>query len=153
MDEASARAIQEWRYEAPYDVYNEAFDSIEAGVAFLTDSCNGYYALVNECGELVAFCCFGLDAQVPGGDYEAEALDVGLGVRPDLTGHGHGLEFVNAVLGFAQQEFVFNAFRVTVAAFNERALRVWEKAGFRRQQTFGREPDGMSFVVLTRVAG
>ncbi len=153
MDEASARAILEWRYDAPYDVYNEAFDSIEAGVEFLTDSRNRYYALVNECGEPVAFCCFGLDAQVPGGDYGAEALDVGLGVRPDLTGHGHGREFVNAVLGFAQQEFVFSAFRVTVAAFNERALRVWEKAGFRRQQTFAREPDGMSFVVLTRAAG
>ncbi len=153
MGEANARAIQEWRYEAPYDVYNEAFDSIEAGVEFLTDPRNSYYALVSARGELVAFCCFGLDAQVPGGDYEAEALDVGLGVRPDLTGHGHGLEFINAVLGFAQQEFVFSAFRVTVAAFNERAFRVWEKAGFQRRQTFARKPDGMSFVLLTRPAG
>lgn len=153
MDEASARAILEWRYEAPYDLYNMEFDSIDVGVEFLTDSHNRYHTILDECGEPVAFCCFGIDAQVPGGNYGADALDVGLGLRPDLTGHGHGGEFVNAVLDFARQEFAFGVFRVTVAAFNERALCVWEKAGFRRQQEFGRESDGMGFVVLARPAG
>lgn len=153
MDEACARAILEWRYEPPYDVYNMAFDSRAAGVEFLTDRRNGYYALINECGVPVAFCCFGADAQVPGGHYEADALDVGMGVHPDLAGRGHGLEFMDAVLHFARQEFVFGTFRTTVAAFNERALRVCEKSGFRRRQAFVRQPDGMNFIVLTRPVG
>jgi len=44
------------------------------------------------------------------------------------------------------------AFRVTVAEFNKRAQRVWEKAGFRPVQTFQRSGDGIPFVILAREA-
>ncbi|MBN1994883.1 MAG: hypothetical protein JW953_19460 [Anaerolineae bacterium] len=44
-------------------------------------------------------------------------------------------------------------FRVTVAEFNQRALRVWKKAGFQEVQTFQREGDGLSFVGLVRAGG
>lgn len=138
-----------WRYEPPYDIYN--LDSAdEEDIKFFLDSQNGYYSLTNEQGELVAYCCFGLDGQVPGGDYSLDALDIGLGVRPDLTGQGRGSLFVNAVLDFAQEMFAPAAFRVTIAEFNERALRVWQKAGFRPVQTFQRKLAGMAFVVLIR---
>ncbi|MDQ2672203.1 MAG: GNAT family N-acetyltransferase, partial [Actinomycetota bacterium] len=73
--------------------------------------------------------CFGEDAQVASGKrfglYEAEpALDVGLGMRPDLTGRGLGEEFVYAGLRFARETYSPPAFRLTVAAFNRRAIRV-----------------------------
>ncbi len=109
-----------------------------------------YYALLTAEGELVAYCCFGADAQVPGGDYGADALDIGLGVRPDLTGQGQGSAYVQAVLDFARRAFSLSAFRVTIAEFNGRALRVWEKAGFRRVQRFRREGDDLVFLVLVR---
>jgi ribosomal-protein-alanine N-acetyltransferase len=148
MDATSARAMLSWRYEPPYDVYNLEFDDVEAAIAFFLDPRNAYYAIRDDRGNLVAFCCFGHDAQVPGGDYRRAALDIGLGVRPDLTGQGQGLLFVNAVLDFALHTFGPAASRVTVAKFNERALRVWEKAGFRPVQEFKRELDGKPFVVL-----
>jgi ribosomal-protein-alanine N-acetyltransferase len=150
MDEASARAIPEWRYDAPYDLYNVAPDDVEKEMQLLLDPRNAYYTVTDEHGDLGAYCCFGPDGQVPGGDYSAAALDIGLGVRPDLTGQGHGLAYVNAVLDFARRTFPPTAFRVTVAEFNKRALRVWKKAGFRPGQTFGRSGDGLPFVILTR---
>jgi RimJ/RimL family protein N-acetyltransferase len=110
---------------------------------------NGYFCIFAENEALVAFCCFGHDAQVPGGDYSAPALDIGLGVRPDLTGQGRGLSFVEAVLGFAHHSFAPPTFRVTIADFNKRAQRVWEKAGFRPVQTFQRQYDDLEFVVMT----
>ena len=100
----------------------------------------------------MANCCFGPDAQVPGGDYEAAALDIGLGLRPDLTGQGRGLHYASAVCDFARNTLAPAEFRVTVARFNRRARRVWENAGFVRVQTFERQPDGLPFVVLTRDA-
>ena len=150
MDEASARATLEWRYDTPYDLYNIAPDDAEKEMQLLLDPQNAYYTITDEHGHLVAYCCFGLDGQVAGGDYSAAALDIGLGVRPDLTGQGRGLTYVNAVLDFARRTFPPTAFRVTVAEFNKRALRVWEKAGFRPVQTFQRETDGRPFVVLIR---
>jgi GNAT superfamily N-acetyltransferase len=152
MEEASARAILCWRYDPPYDVYNLDPDPKGTELGLLLDPDNRYYTLASEAGDLEAFCCFGPDAQVPGGDYASAALDIGLGVRPDLTGQGQGLAYALAVCDYARRTFAPTAFRVTVARFNRRAQRVWEKAGFVRGQAFEREPDGLPFVVLSRDA-
>jgi len=148
MDEVSARATLEWRYDAPYDIYNPDPDHIEEEMQLLLDPQNAYHTITDEHGDLVAYCCFGPDGQVPGGDYSAAGLDIGLGMQPDLTGQGRGLTYVNAVLDFARRTLPPTAFRVTVAEFNKRALRAWEKDGFRPVQTFQRSGDGMPFVIL-----
>ena len=150
MDEVSARAISGWRYDTPYDVYNPGSDSVEEMVQAFLDPEYAYYATTDERGDLVGYCCFGPDGRVPGGEYEAAALDVGTGMRPDLTGQGRGLTYVNAVLDFARRAFAPTAFRATVAEFNKRALRMCERAGFGVAQRFRREQDDRAFVVLMR---
>jgi RimJ/RimL family protein N-acetyltransferase len=150
MDESSAREIVAWRYDPPYDVYNCDPDETETIVqCFLTPQYR-YYSVWNRPGQLVGYCCFGKDGQVPGGDYTAEALDVGAGLRPDLTGRGLGSGFIEAVDEFGQRRFAPVALRATVAAFNERALRVWEKLGYRRVQVFESTRTSNPFVVLMR---
>ena len=149
MDEASVHAILEWRYEAPYDIYNPAAGGVELATQVFLDPQNSYHTVADEHGDLAAYCCFGPDGRVPGGDYGAAALDIGLAVRPALTGQGRGLTYINAVLDFARRTFSPTAFRVTVAEFNQRARRVWKKAGFRPIQTFQRGRDGKPFVILT----
>jgi hypothetical protein len=42
------------------------------------------------------------------------------------------------------------AFRVTVAGFNERTLRLWAKAGFKPVRMVACAQGGRSLVVLTR---
>ena len=150
MGEEAAREIWTWRYEAPYDVYNLDVEDADQVVSCFVDPANAYHAIVDKGGKLAAYCCFGPDARVPGGDYDNAALDVGLGVHPELTGQGLGGAFVHAVLRFARQELAPTEFRVTVAEFNERAKRVWEKARFRPVQRFDRAQDGMPFIILTR---
>lgn len=147
MDEASAREIHSWCYEPPYDVYNAAPDESETFMRSLLDSAYAYHAITDEQGELVGYCCFGADARVPGGDYDTDTLNIGLGLRPDLTGQGRGLAFFEAILDFARRTFGPQALRVTVAAFSQRAMRVYEKAGFERMQTFRSESD-VEFVIL-----
>jgi ribosomal-protein-alanine N-acetyltransferase len=153
MAKASALVIVHWRYSTPYDIYNLDSGDVGETIEALLDPQFHYHIMTDQQEGLVAYCCFGKDGQVPGGDYSLDALDIGLGVRPDLTGQGRGLSFVGAVLDFACQTYSAQAFRVTVAQFNRRALRVWEQAGFRPVQTFERHGDGLPFVVLTYELG
>lgn len=148
MDEVSARESLTWRYEPPYDFYNPNPDKVEETVQWFLDPRHAYCAITGDDDKMVGYCCFGTDAQVPGGDYGADALDVGLRMRPDLTGQGRGSDFFAAIVDFARRTFEPQALRVTVAAFNRRAIRVYEKAGFECVGTFQRNGDGAKFVIM-----
>jgi ribosomal-protein-alanine N-acetyltransferase len=137
MTEDDARAVVAWRYEPPYDVYDVLPAHRDETARSFVDPSLGYHAARLD-GELVGFCCFGADARVPGGDYRDDLLDVGLGLRPDRTGRGIGLEFVRSVLAFAEATRAPSGCRLTVAGFNQRAIRVYERAGFRLAHTFER---------------
>jgi ribosomal-protein-alanine N-acetyltransferase len=147
IDRKAACAIIDWRYPPPYDLYNLDSDDDEQTVTALLDPDFAYYKITNAASELVAFCTFGIDARVPGGDYSADALDIGLGIRPDLIGKGNGASFIRAVLEFARLAYHPKCFRVTIAGFNNRARQVWFNAGFKLEQRFQRANNGMEFLV------
>ncbi|WP_238361225.1 GNAT family N-acetyltransferase [Iningainema tapete] len=149
MNSQSADEILSWRYDEPYDFYNPDPAEIEESVQQFLNPQNAYYTITNAHGDLVAYCCYGADAQVRGGDYSADALDVGLGIRPNLTRRGLSIRVVDAVLKYGKSTFAPTLFRVTVAEFNKQALRICEKVGFQPIQTFQRNLDGKYFLVLT----
>ena len=139
VNAADAHTIKMWRYEGPYAVYN--IDNDLDDLAELLDQRSPYYAVRNEQGELIGFFVFGTSAQVghvdiPGLYSENNTITVGLGMRPDLTGKGLGLSFVNAGLDFARKQFRPDYFRLFVLAFNERAICVYERAGFQYVRGF-----------------
>lgn len=133
---ADAQAIVAWRYPEPFTFYNLTGTDTAAEVRYFLDPANHFYVVLDRAGNLVGFCSFGLDAQVPGGNYTSDALDVGLGLRPDLTGKGLGTEFLAAICRFAITTFAPPALRATIARFNLRSRRIFEKNGFRFAQTF-----------------
>jgi len=151
MDKVNAQVIIDWRYEAPYDFYNVDPTLAEQGVQEYIIPENAYYSIHDASDELIGYCCFGQDARVPGGDYQDDALDVGLGLRPDLTGNGYGQEFVQAILNFGLQQYAPQAFRMTVAAFNVRAIRVYEKLGFTVITKFTKHLDGAPFILMIKL--
>lgn len=153
LDENSARTILSWQYEPPYDMYNLAASEPENTLRYLLDPQNAFYSIHGQLGDLEGFCSFGPDGQVPGGDYSTPALDIGLGVRPDLTGQGLGFEYVNAVIDFADRMYSPDRLRVTIATFNTRAQRVWERAGFQVIQTFQAGWNPIDFVIMTKAMG
>ncbi|MBW4688152.1 MAG: GNAT family N-acetyltransferase [Komarekiella atlantica HA4396-MV6] len=149
LNEAHAREMAGWHYDAPYDFYNLNPNEIEQNVHYFLDSQNNFYGIFEK-QEFVGYCSFGKDGQVPGGDYSTPGLDIGMGICPDLTGQGRGSCYVEAVLDFARQTFAPAFVRVTIAVFNQRALRVWYKAGFRAVQTFEHQTQGVPFVILVQ---
>ncbi len=151
LDTPDARTILGWRYAGPYAVYNPQPPDLAVAVAILIDPANAYFAARDETRTLIGFCCFGADAQVPGGDYtDTGPLDVGLGLRPDLTGGGHGLSFLLAVLALGRERLAPARFRLTVAAFNARAQKVYVRAGFRPLVRFrrGEGADAPEFLIM-----
>jgi RimJ/RimL family protein N-acetyltransferase len=154
MSEHHARDILMWHYDDQYAFYNANPTEIESDVANFLDPQNSYHSISLD-GELIGFFCLGPDAQVGGGDYTSEdALDVGLGLRPDLTGRGMGREVLMGVLEYARGQYAPRLFRTTVAGFNHRALRLCESVGFRPQHTFaGSTRHGeMEFLQMVKVA-
>lgn len=145
MTEQYAADIVTWRYPEPYDCYDLA--GVEPGV--FVDPANGFFALVSG-DDLIGFRSFGPDGQVAGGAYDDRALDTGGGLRPSLTGQGLGRSAIRTGLEFGRQRFAPAAFRVTVASFNTRALRVVTALGFHPVSSFAATTDGRCFQILVR---
>lgn len=133
MTEPLAKAITTWTYPEPYDLYN--MDDDEETLSELLDG--SYYASTNEVGELIGFVCIGEAARVPGG-YSAgiydneQVVDIGLGMRPDLTGRGQGGYFLQESLRFIHHLTHHSPIQLVVAAFNERAVKVTNEQVLRR---------------------
>ncbi|MCG8347536.1 MAG: GNAT family N-acetyltransferase [Chloroflexales bacterium] len=146
MQKQDALVVTGWRYEAPYSFYNA--DSDPDDLAELLNCAASdcvYYAVVDEAGKLVGFFCF---------DHNVDTVEIGLGLRPDLTGQGIGRSFVVAGLAFAQKQFAPALFRLAVATFNERAIQVYSALGFQRGRIFLQNTNGgeFEFVEMTRYA-
>ena len=150
MTAEDARVILTWRYEPPYDLYNPTPESVAEDVVYLSDPTRGYFSLRDADNDLVAYICFGEEARVAGGEYRGDALDVGCGTRPDLTGRGIGSLIINTAVCFGRKQYRATRFRATIAAFNERALKASQRAGFLPVSSFERPSDGRTFVVLER---
>ena len=120
---ADAETVLGWRYPAPYDFYDAASDGDDAAL-FLQDGYRREHLIAarDDAGRLRGFLEFHLRGGV---------VEVGLGLSPEDTGRGLGLAFVEAGLAYAREIYRPHAFSLYVAAFNARAIKVYERAGFR----------------------
>jgi ribosomal-protein-alanine N-acetyltransferase len=134
MTAADAAAIAAWRYPGQYAFYDadadpddlaELLDPAEWGVR--------YFAVDGADRTLAGFVVL-----TPRGG----RTEIGLGLRPDLTGRGHGAARVRAGLRFATERLGTRRFELNVAAFNARAITVYERAGFREVQSFDHRTNG-----------
>jgi RNA polymerase sigma factor (sigma-70 family) len=150
MDEAHARTFLSWRYQEPYDAYNLAPKHVEEAVHFFLDPQNAYYSIVTPEGLFIALCCFGWDAQVPGGDYSLDALDIGMQLHPDLIGGVPDPTYIAPFVDFARQTYTPTRLRTTIATFDEPDLQAYHQAGFQIAQRFDGSRDSQTYVMLIR---
>ena len=129
MTAADAHVVAAWRYPGEYSFYDadadpddlaELLDPAEWGQRYFAADAIAHH-------ELAGFLMVKLTRR------EAE---IGLGLRPDLTGRGAGESFVRTCLRFASAALGAQRYTLAVAAFNRRAITVYERAGFQEVERF-----------------
>lgn len=145
---SDAEAVASWAYQGPWSVYDprpdDALISAEAG----------YDAVVDDGGSLVGYVCTGQEARVPGLAEADGVLDIGVGMRPDLVGHGLGRAFGTVVLGHLRERYGERPLRAVIQSWNERSLRLARNLGFSDAGTYRCVQDGheVSYTLLVRPA-
>ncbi len=137
MSELDAFKILFWQYTPPYDWYN--LEGCEECLGELLY--DEYYAALNQEEQLIGFFCYGRSAQLSVGRMkgfydDSTYLDIGLGMNPLLCGKGHGTSFVRVGMSYAKRRFTAQKFRLTVADFNIRAMKTYQKVGFKEVGEF-----------------
>jgi ribosomal-protein-alanine N-acetyltransferase len=132
MNESFARAIADWHYEGVYAFYDFDRDPEDRAELLSPGRWEGrYFAGLGDSGGLIGFFCF-----EPDGD----TVELGLGAA-----------FIEAGLAFARRRFQPKRLSLKVAAFNRRAIRAYEKLGFRTEKTFLQRTNGGEFNFLSLV--
>jgi RimJ/RimL family protein N-acetyltransferase len=117
-----ASEVATWHYEAPYDFYDLASDPHDAAEMRDPAHAQHYRAVFGDGDDLLdGFWYF---------DWQGDVVDVGIGLRPELTDRGLGESFLRAQLDYATSQWAPATFRLFVAAWNERAIRLYERLGF-----------------------
>ncbi|MDP9411795.1 MAG: GNAT family N-acetyltransferase [Actinomycetota bacterium] len=144
MGDGETREISGWPYEPPYDFYDWTSDPDDLEELLDPERRkDAYFSAFDERGALVGFFLF---------EVRGQTVDVGLGMRPDLTGAGLG--YLLAGVEFARERYSPARFTLSVATFNGRAIRVYERAGFRRETVYLHQTNGgeLPFLAMAREA-
>jgi [ribosomal protein S18]-alanine N-acetyltransferase len=151
MNYDRAKQISEWAYQEPYSIY--CMDGSDECINELLDCL--YYTVTDDKNNIVGYYCFGEAAQVPVGRQfgvysDNDKTDIGLGINPNLCGKGLGYDFLKNGMSFASDQLSIKEFRLTVAVFNQRAIKVYERLGFRKVASFMRaiENSTIEFIVM-----
>jgi len=133
-----AEVISSWVYEGEYSIYNHD--------ECIVDEC--HFAFLSDEGELLGYMCFGEEARIPTVEenvYCGDFLDIGLHIRPDLTGKGLGKLFLKTCIEHAEG----NSIRAAIASFNSRAINLCVSAGFVVKQEVTHRNTGYKFTIVT----
>ncbi|MBN2548804.1 MAG: GNAT family N-acetyltransferase [Anaerolineales bacterium] len=131
--------VESWKYESEYSLHDYSNEA-----EHLLDSASwgtGLFAALDENGELVGELTIEFfDEQgnyLEYDDYSEDKVNqaemwIGFGLKPELTGRGLGAGFVSACIEFAIREHRYRGkyVRLGVPAFNQRAIKVYERLGF-----------------------
>lgn len=115
----------EWKYTGKYSFYNIYKDKEEVERFLKPESWGNIFAAINvETKELIGFTSY---------TFENEVMWIGFGLKPNYTGKGHGEQFVRSAIEFGIEHYHYEDSKVllSVAKFNKRATKLYEKVGFK----------------------
>lgn len=144
MGQDAAESVAGWHYQGAYRFYDFAADPDDLDEILCAESRAGRYFRADlPSGGLVGFIEMSVSAD--------SGTEIGLGLRPDLTGHGLGETYVRAVCAWCAKNSASDPLVMKVAEFNQRAIKVYERAGFRTvgRETVATNGDLVPFVVLS----
>ena len=146
MDDADANEVARWRHDPPYDFYDSTADPTDPAELLHQERRRGvYFSVLDGENRLTGFFQFEKFERRDG------TVEVGLGLRPDLTGKGPGAGFVLSGRAFARAaraRFSPQRFTPSGTTFDERAIGAYERVGFRRGEVYTHETNGGEYEFL-----
>jgi len=129
-----------WHYDGEYSFYNMEADK-EDLEEFINPETRGtsMYSVTNK-NEIIGF--------FSANKVDATTVEISLGLRPDLTGRGEGLEFLKSGIEFVKRTYKPEKLTLSVATFNQRAIKVYRKIGFKDANTFIQNTNGSTYEFL-----
>ncbi|WP_412989587.1 GNAT family N-acetyltransferase [Pediococcus siamensis] len=144
MNAQQANAYLNWQYPEPYTFYN--FPPSISRSELLNEILNGnsdYFSVLDKQDRL-----FGIYEY----QFHNGIMEIGLGIRPEDTGKGYGEQFVKQCIAFGQQHYhYFSKITLEVASFNQRAIHLYQKMGFKKTSERDAHPFGIptTFISMT----
>lgn len=141
--EHALEIADEWKYDGEYAFYDMTAD-VEDYEEFVDEDLrnrNDHYE-VWENDRLIGFFCV---------VKEDRSIEIGLGMRPDMCGKGMGRRFVGRIVEFIEEHYRFDRLVMSVASFNQRAIKVYRSCGFRDRETVERDSNGGVYEFLIMV--
>lgn len=148
LSQANAEIIaNDWHYEGEYSFYDMENDQEDYDEIMSQElRSDHYYQVLDGDNKLVAFFCLEPD------DQDSMKAEIGLGLAPSLTGHGLGKEFIKVIEDYVKQNFAFKIYILSVAEFNKRAIKVYQKAGYQETGSENVHTNGgiYKFIIMTK---
>lgn len=144
MNAQQANTYLNWQYPEPYTFYN--FPPSVSRSELLNEllmSNSDYFSILDENEQL-----FGIYEY----QFHNVVREIGFGIRPEDTGKGYGEQFVQQCIAFGRQHYhYFGKVTLEVADFNERAIHLYNKMGFKKVSERAAKPFGMpvTFIKMT----
>lgn len=130
----NAMEVCQWRYNDEYSIYDypswEEASKGKWGITIEEKRKNEFQSILNEKDE---FC--GYIRMIESSDH----ILIGLGLKPELCGQGLGNQLMEIIKKQCFEKFPNKKICLEVREFNKRAIRCYEKAGFRVVDKYEKE--------------
>lgn len=134
LSQEEAETIANWKYPEEYSFYDMTADQEDYDEFIDPDKRSEHTYSIYDGEELIGFYTIKPTHQ--------NEVDLGLGLKPNRTGRRYGQSFVMEGIEFAQKHYNAEAFTLSVAAFNHRAIKVYQRIGFKEVERFNQETNG-----------
>ncbi|KMM38060.1 GNAT family N-acetyltransferase [Guptibacillus hwajinpoensis] len=143
MNQNEVEKVISWKYEGVYAFYDMEADmeDLREFREFAADNRN--YWSVYEKEMLVGFFSYH--------DQDLNQVEIGLGMNPEMVGQGYGLSFLEAGIEKAIDLYQPSSLSMSVAEFNKRAIKVYQKAGFIKENTFVQRTNGGMYPFVSMI--
>ncbi|MFD1737450.1 GNAT family N-acetyltransferase [Bacillus salitolerans] len=120
-----------WTYEGVYSFYDNNIQAEKINGFLQSINTDNFFSVIDHQGELIGNCEF-----FNVGEAQEEVIAVGVQMKPSMTGKGNGLRFIQAIIEQGRELIGYNHLELAVVEFNKRAIKTYEKAGFKRKGNF-----------------
>ncbi len=126
MSNEYVKQICEWHYPDEYSEYNiPNYDEIIKKEYAITnpDKKNNYLCFILPDNNLFAY--INITKRLD------ETVFIGIGIKPEYCGKGYGIDILKYGINEAKKRFPLSKIRLQVRSWNKRAIKCYEKSGFR----------------------